>query len=94
MLTSAEVSSFALSGDWRTMKYVQAQNAWCLLNNPGFERFDGNGSGTRLNDTLQQIMELHDRAKKDMLNTRSRFFVSRESMAWLEGINGTLLSSI
>lgn len=94
MLTSTEVSSFRPGGDWRTMKYVQAQNAWCLLNTPGFERFDGNGPGTRLNDTMQQVMDLHDRAKNDVLNTKSRFFLSRESKAWFEGINGTLLSSI
>ena len=39
-------------------------------------------------------MELHDRAKKDVLNTKSRFFLSRESKAWLDGLDGTLLSSI
>ena len=94
MLTSTEVSSFRLSGDWRTMKYVQAQNAWCLLNNPGFQRFDGNGPGTRLNDTMRQVMDLHDQAKKDVMNTKSRFFLSMESKARLDGLDGKLLSSI
>ena len=94
VLTSTEVSSFRLSGDWRTMKYVQAQNAWCLLNNPGFQRFDGNYPGTQLDDTMDDVMELHDRAKKDVLNTRTRFFLSRESKAWLDGLDGTPLSSI
>ena len=61
---------------------------------PGFTRFDGNSSGTRLNDTLDDVMELHDNAKADMLNTKSRFFLSRESNAWFEGIDGTLLSSV
>ena len=88
------MSSLQLSRDWLTMKYVQPQNAWCLLNTPGFTRFDGNYNGTRLNSTLQDIVELHDDAKNDMLNTGSRFFLSRESKAWLDGINGTLLSSV
>ena len=43
---------------------------------------------------MQQVIYLHDQAKKDMLNTSSRFFLSRESKAWLDGINGTLLSSV
>ena len=39
-------------------------------------------------------MELHDDAKKDVLNTKSRFFISMESKAWLDGLDGTLLSSV
>ena len=46
MLSSTVVSSLNLGRDWRTTKYVQAQNAWCLLNSPGFTRFDGNYNGT------------------------------------------------
>ena len=46
MLSSTVVSSLQLGRDWRTTKYVQAQNAWCLLNSPGFTRFDGNYNGT------------------------------------------------
>ena len=59
MLNTTEVSSLQLSCDWRTMNYIQPQNAWCLLNSPGFTRFDGNSSGTRLNNTLDDIMDLH-----------------------------------
>lgn len=47
-----------------------------------------------LNDTLDDVMKLHDDAKADILNTKSRFFLSRESKAWFDGINGKLLSSI
>lgn len=47
-----------------------------------------------MNDTLQQVMELHDDAKTDMLNTKSRFFLSKESREWFESIAGSLLSSI
>ena len=65
-----------------------------MLNTPGFTRFDGNSSGTRLNDTLDDVMELQDNAKADMLNTRSRFFLSRESKEWFESEAGRLLSSI
>ena len=65
-----------------------------MLNTPGFTRFDGNSSGTRLNDTLDDIIELHDAAKKDILNTRTRFFLSRESKDWFESAAGRLLSSI
>ena len=43
---------------------------------------------------MDDVMELHDRAKKDILNTGTRFFLSRESKAWLDGLDGTLLSSI
>ena len=39
-------------------------------------------------------MELQDNAKADMLNTRSRFFLSRESKEWFESAAGRLLSSI
>ena len=65
-----------------------------MLNTPGFTRFDGNSSGTRLNDTLDDVMELQDNAKADMLNTRSRFFLSKESKEWFESAAGRLLSSI
>ena len=65
-----------------------------MLNTPGFTRFDGNSSGTRLNDTLDDVMKLHDNAKTDMMNTKSRFFLSRESKKWLDSIDGKLLSSI
>ena len=65
-----------------------------MLNTPGFTRFDGNSSGTRLNDTLDDVIELQDDAKKDILNTRSRFFLSRESKDWFESASGRLLSSI
>lgn len=94
MLNSTEVSSLQLSSDWRTMRYIQPQNAWCLLNTPGFTRFDGNSSGTRLNNTLADVMELQDDAKKDILNTKSRFFLSKESKEWFESTAGRLLSSI
>ena len=47
-----------------------------------------------LNNTLQQVIELQDDAKKDILNTRTRFFLSRESKAWFNEIDGRLLSSI
>lgn len=39
-------------------------------------------------------MELQDDAKADMLNTKSRFFLSRESKEWFESAAGRLLSSI
>ena len=65
-----------------------------MLNTPGFTRFDGNSYGTMLNNTLDDIIELQDDAKKDILNTRTRFFLSRESKEWLESIDGRLLSSI
>ena len=47
-----------------------------------------------LNDTLDDVMKLHDDAKADMMNTKSRFFLSRESKKWLDSIDGKLLSSI
>ena len=65
-----------------------------MLNSPGFTRFDGNSSGTRLNNTLADIIELQDDAKANILNTRTRFFLSRESKEWLDSIDGKLLSSI
>ena len=65
-----------------------------MLNSPGFTRFDGNSYGTMLNNTLDDIIELQDDAKKDILNTRTRFFLSRESKEWFESIDGKLLSSI
>ena len=65
-----------------------------MLNSPGFTRFDGNSYGTRLNNTLQQVMELQDDAKANILNTKTRFFLSRESKAWFDEVDGKLLSSI
>lgn len=47
-----------------------------------------------LNDTLQDILELQGTAKADVLDARSRFFLSRESKAWLDSIDGKLLSTI
>ena len=47
-----------------------------------------------LNNTLDDIIELQDAAKKDMLNTKSRFFLSKESKEWFESAAGRLLSSI
>lgn len=47
-----------------------------------------------LNNTLDDIIELQDDAKKDILNTKTRFFLSRESKEWFESIDGKLLSSI
>lgn len=47
-----------------------------------------------LNDTLDDVMKLHDDAKTDMMNTKSRFFLSRESKEWFESTAGRLLSSI
>lgn len=65
-----------------------------MLNSPGFTRFDGNSSGTRLNNTLDDLIKLQDDAKKNILNTRHRFFLSRESKAWFDEVDGKLLSSI
>ena len=65
-----------------------------MLNSPGFTRFDGNSYGTRLNDTLDDLIELQDDAVKDILNTRTRFFLSRESKEWFNEIDGKLLSTI
>ena len=47
-----------------------------------------------LNNTLADVIELHDDAKTDILNTRTRFFLSRESKEWLNEIDGKLLSTI
>ena len=65
-----------------------------MLNSPGFTRFDGNSYGTQLENTLADVIELHDDAKKDILNTRTRFFLSRESKTWFDEIDGKLLSTI
>ena len=65
-----------------------------MLNSPGFTRFDGNSYGTMLNNTLDDIIELQDDAKANILNTKTRFFLSRESKEWFESIDGKLLSSI
>ena len=47
-----------------------------------------------LNNTLDDLIELQDAAIKDILNTKTRFFLSRESKQWFEEIDGKLLSSI
>lgn len=47
-----------------------------------------------LNNTLDDIIELQDDAKANILNTRTRFFLSRESKTWFDEIDGKLLSSI
>ena len=47
-----------------------------------------------LNDTLDEVMKLQDDAKANILNTKTRFFLSRESKEWLDSIDGKLLSSI
>ena len=47
-----------------------------------------------LNNTLADLIELQDGAIKDILNTKTRFFLSRESKQWFEEIDGKLLSSI
>ena len=47
-----------------------------------------------LNNTLADVIELQDDAKANILNTRTRFFLSRESKEWLNEIDGKLLSSI
>lgn len=93
-LSSTEISSFQLCCDWRTMRYVQSQNAWCLLNTPVFQRFDGSYSGVNLGNTLQAVMELQDRACRDVMDTSDRFFLSRESNQWLKSLDGTLLSTV
>ena len=76
-LSSTEVSSFQLSCDWRTMKYGNSENAWCLLNTPGFTKYNGSYDGTNLKNTLNAVMRLQDRASKDLMNTSQRFFLSR-----------------
>ena len=68
-LSSTEVSSFQLSCDWRTMKYGNSEDAWCLLNTPGFTRFNGIYDGTDLKRTLNDVMMLQDRASKDLFDT-------------------------
>ena len=40
------------------------------------------------------MIELQDDAKANILNTRTRFFLSRESKEWLNEIDGKLLSTI
>ena len=68
-LSSTEVSSFKLSCDWRTMKYGNSDDAWCLLNTPGFTKYNGSYSGMNLKNTLNAVMRLQDRAKKDVFDT-------------------------
>lgn len=93
-LSSTEVSSLQHSCDWRTMKYGDSQDAWCLLNTPGFTKFDGSYSGTNLKNTLDAVLRLHDRAAKDPTGVSRRFFLSKESNEWLKNLDGTLLSTI
>ena len=47
-----------------------------------------------MNNTLDDIIELQDDAVKDIINTRTRFFLSRESKQWFDEIDGKLLSTI
>ena len=47
-----------------------------------------------MNNTLADVIELQDDAKANILNTRTRFFLSRESKEWFESIDGKLLSTI
>lgn len=47
-----------------------------------------------LNDTLDDLIELHDNAKTNAMNTKTRFFLSRESKKWFDEVDGKLLSSI
>ena len=93
-LSSTEVSSFKLSCDWRTMKYGNSENAWCLLNTPGFTKYNGSYDGTNLKRTLNDVLDLQDSASKDLFNTSQRFLLSRQSNEWLNSIDGTLLSTI
>ena len=51
------------------MKYGNSENAWCLLNTPGFTKYNGNYDGTNLKNTLNAVLELQDRASKDLFNT-------------------------
>lgn len=50
------------------MKYGNSEDAWCLLNTPGFTRFNGSYDGTNLKNTLNAVLELQDRAKKDVFD--------------------------
>ena len=76
------------------MKYGNSDNAWCLLNTPGFTKYNGNYDGTNLKNTLNAVLELQDRARRDMTDATSRFILSRESNEWLNSLNGALLSTI
>lgn len=51
------------------MKYSNSENAWCLLNTPGFTRFNGSYDGMNLKNTLNDVLRLQDRAKKDVFDT-------------------------
>ena len=50
------------------MKYGNSENAWCLLNTPGFTKYNGIYDGTDLKRTLNDVMRLQDRARKDLFN--------------------------
>ena len=50
------------------MKYGNSDDAWCLLNTPGFTKFNGSYDGMNLKNTLNAIMRLQDRAKKDVFD--------------------------
>ena len=50
------------------MKYGNSENAWCLLNTPGFTKYNGSYYGTNLKNTLNAVMRLQDRAKKDVFD--------------------------
>lgn len=93
MLSTLETSSFQLSSSWRTMRYTNSQNAWCLLNTPGFTSYAGNYSGTNLKSTLNAMLELQEDAR-DLMQPSYRFFLDKDSANWLQQLDGTLLSSI
>ena len=76
------------------MRYAEPQNAWCLLNTPGFTRYDGSWSGTNLKSALDSLARLQARASRDLADPSDRFFLSRDSAEWLAQLDGALLSSI
>lgn len=76
------------------MRYINSQNAWCLLNTPGFTTYAGSYDGTSLRSTLDGVMRLQARARESLMSPTSRFFLSRESNEWLNSLDGSLLSTI
>lgn len=76
------------------MRYVGSQNAWCLLNTPGFTSYAGSYSGTNLKLTLDDMLRLQERARADLMRPSYRFFLSKESNEWLNSLDGSLLSTI
>ena len=65
-----------------------------MLNTPGFTKYNGSYDGMNLKNTLNAVMRLQDRARRDMTNATSRFILSRESNEWLNSLDGSLLSTI